>query len=95
MEKCVRYNSLANSRRHSNNIFHKPKYNKLFNFGIDRYASVLHTRLRFERSDLNEHLFRMNCVPSPHCRCGLNIICFTALVMPLSESYFLPQLAQS
>ena len=51
------------------NSFCNQKYNKLFNFGINRYASALHERLRFDCSALNENLFRMNCVPSPHCRC--------------------------
>ena len=85
------------------NSFCNQKYNKLFNFGINRYASALHERLRFDwgHSALNENLFRMNCVPSPHCRCKYiiekqsNTIFYTALVMPLSALYFLPQLVKS
>ena len=51
-------------------IFQKPKYNKQFNFGISRYASILHSRLRLKCSALNEHLFCMNCIPYPQCVCG-------------------------
>lgn len=45
--------------------------NRLYYFG-DRYLAVLHTRLRLGNSALNYNLYRMNCVPSPLCACGIS-----------------------
>ena len=40
-----------------------------YNFG-DRYASVLHTRLRLGSSQLNSHLFKIGVKANPSCQCG-------------------------
>ena len=48
----------------------KPKSNALF-FTGNRWASILHTRLRLHNSTLNYPLFLMNCVTLPLCICGL------------------------
>ena len=34
-------------------IFHIPKYKSLFNFSLDRYSSIIHTRLRLDSCALN------------------------------------------
>ena len=36
----------------------------------DRYAQILHTRLRTSCSSLNQHLCSKNIVNDPHCQCG-------------------------
>ena len=48
----------------------KPKSNALF-FTVNRWASILHTRLRLHNSTLNYPLFLMNCATLPLCICGL------------------------
>ena len=45
------------------------KYPELLKVG-NRYLSVLHSRLRMGRSQLNEHLFKIGIKDSPACSCG-------------------------
>ena len=45
------------------------KFPKLLNVG-KRYLSILHSRLRMGRSQLNEHLFQIGIKESPACSCG-------------------------
>ena len=45
-------------------------HNTQFDFSLDRYSSILHTRLRLNCCALNYYLFRINCVPYPGCICG-------------------------
>ena len=42
----------------------------LYKYSLTRYASILHTRLRFGFSGLNSYLFRIKCKLSPSCACG-------------------------
>ena len=46
-----------------------PKVPKYYFCG-DRFYQVLHTRLRTERSSLNQHLHKRNLVGNPYCICG-------------------------
>ena len=39
-------------------------------YSLRRYASILHTSLRFGFSGLNSYLFRIKCKLSPSCTCG-------------------------
>ena len=39
-------------------------------YSIDRYSSVLHTRLRLDACALNYYLFRIGKNVSPACLCG-------------------------
>ena len=39
-------------------------------YSLRRYASILHTHLRFGFSGLNSYLFRIKCKLSPSCTCG-------------------------
>ena len=50
--------------------FDIPNYNKYYDFSIDRYSSILHTRLRLNCSALNYYLFKINYSLSPACTCG-------------------------
>ena len=82
------------------NSFCNQKNNKLFNFGINRYASALHERLRCDCSALNETYFawivyRRHIVDVNIIEKQSNTIFYTTLVMPLSALYFLPQLVKS
>jgi len=36
----------------------------------NRFASIIFTRIKHRCSSLNEHLHRVNLVPSPQCSCG-------------------------
>ena len=45
-------------------------YKIWFNTSLNRWASVLHTRLRLGSHALHEHLFKINCRSSPLCYCG-------------------------
>ena len=49
----------------------KPKRIKLFNYG-SRYSNTLHTQLRLDRSQLNEHLFSIGLTNIKGCMCGHN-----------------------
>ena len=51
-------------------IFHIPKCKILFNFSLDRYSSIIHTRLRLDTCSLNFYLFKIGCKASPACLCG-------------------------
>ena len=44
-------------------------YNILFDFSINRYSSVLHSRLRLDACALNYYLFRMGKKVFPACPC--------------------------
>ena len=57
--------SLSLFKRYVRYAFGCTSYNKLLNFSVSRYASVLHMRLRLNHSALNAHLFKINCKPSP------------------------------
>ena len=45
----------------------------LFNFSLDRYSSIIHTRLRLNVCALNYYLFKIGCKPSPECLCGFEV----------------------
>jgi hypothetical protein len=45
-------------------------YTGYYDFSIDRYSSILHTRLRLNCNALNYYLFKINCRLSPACSCG-------------------------
>ena len=38
---------------------------------LNRWASILHARLRLRSHALNEYLFKTNCYSSPICHCGI------------------------
>ena len=43
---------------------------KPFDYSIDRYTSVVHTRIRLDACALNYHLHRIGIKQSPACSCG-------------------------
>ena len=43
---------------------------KPFDYSIDRYTSVVHTRIRLDACALNYHLRRIGIKQSPACSCG-------------------------
>ena len=45
-------------------------YTDYYDFSIDRYSSILHTRSRLNCNALNYYLFKINCRLSPACSCG-------------------------
>ena len=53
-------------------FFNTSSYNNCFDYAIDRYSSILHTRLRLNCCALNYYLFKINCAISPACACGAN-----------------------
>ena len=50
--------------------FQLPKYFKPFDYSIDRYTSIVHTRIRLDACALNYHLHRIGIKQSPACSCG-------------------------
>ena len=44
---------------------------KRFNVHLNRWASILHARLRLGSHSLNEYSFKINCCSSPICHCGI------------------------
>ena len=47
-------------------IFDVPHYKRLFNFSLDRYSSIIHTRLRLNVCALNYYLFKIGVNPLPN-----------------------------
>ena len=45
-------------------------YNATFDFAIDRFNAIFHTRLRLDTCALNYYLFKIGCKESPACFCG-------------------------
>ena len=43
----------------------------MFNVSLNRWASILHARLRLGSHALNEYLFKIDCYSSPICHCGI------------------------
>ena len=51
-------------------FFNVPSYNDTFDFAIDRFNAIFHTRLRLDTCALNYYLFDLGCKESPACFCG-------------------------
>ena len=51
-------------------FFNVPSYNATFEFAIDRFNAIFHTRLRLDTCALNYYLFKIGCKESPACLCG-------------------------
>jgi hypothetical protein len=76
------WNSLGTDVRNSDSIdsfkvkvksmFVPSMYNDIFDVSLTRRASILHARLRLGFHGLNEYLFKINCLSSPLCHCGMN-----------------------
>ena len=62
--------SISLFKKFLSRFFDIPNYNKYYDFSIDRYSSILHTRLRLNCSALNYYLFKINYSLSPACTCG-------------------------
>jgi hypothetical protein len=45
----------------------------LFNYSLDRYSSIIHTRICLDACALNYYLFKIGCKLSPKCTCGFEI----------------------
>ena len=52
------------------NLYYLRQNTNHLNVAIDRYSSILHTRLRLNCCTLNYHLFKINCIESSSCVCG-------------------------
>ena len=50
--------------------FQLPKYFKPFDYPIDRYTFIVHTRIRLDACALNYHLHRIGIKQSTACSCG-------------------------
>ena len=47
-----------------------PSYNVIYDFTIDRFNAIIHTRLRLDACALNYYLFKIGCRERPACFCG-------------------------
>ena len=56
------------------NAFYGMKYNTLYNTSLNRYSSILHSRLRLGHCALNSYLCSINCAISPYCKCRWGIV---------------------
>ena len=64
--------SLSKFKSCLQDFFDISTYEKRYDYALDRYSSILHTRLRLNCCALNYYLFKINCVTSPACDCGFN-----------------------
>ena len=51
-------------------FYNVPSYNTSYDFAIDRFNVIFHTRLRLETYALNYFLYKIGCKGSPVCFCG-------------------------
>ena len=51
-------------------FFNVPIYNVIYDFAIDRFNAIIHTRLRLDACALNYYLFKIGCRERPACFCG-------------------------
>ena len=61
--------SLGIFKKSLTKLYHVQSSNSYLNVAIDRYSSILHTRLRLNCCALNYHLFKVNCSISQACAC--------------------------
>ena len=64
--------SIGSFKRALVNYFNIPKYFSPFDYALDRYSSVIHTRLRLGACGLNYYLFKIDVKSSPICSCGFD-----------------------
>ena len=50
--------------------YNVPSYNTTYDFAIDRFNAIFHTRLRLDTCALNNYLYKIGCKESPVCFCG-------------------------
>ena len=62
--------SLNAFKQYLKNFFDISSYTRYFDCSIDRYSSILHTRLRLNCCTLNYYVFKIDCIVSPACMCG-------------------------
>ena len=53
--------------------FSFPVKNSLYGVALDRFSSIIHTRLRLDACALNYYLFKIGRKESPACFCGFNL----------------------
>ena len=55
-------------------FFNVPSYNVIYDFTIDRFNAIIHTRLRLDVCMLtcNYYLFKIGCREHPACFCGFH-----------------------
>ena len=53
-------------------FFNVPSYNVIYDFAIDRFNAIIHTRLRLDACALNYYLFKIGCRERPACFCGFH-----------------------
>ena len=64
--------SISVFKQNLNRFFDISCYNKYLDYSIDRYSSILHSRLRLNCCTLNYYLFKIDCIETPACVCGVN-----------------------
>ena len=53
-------------------FYNVPSYNATYDFAIDRFNAIFHTRSRLDTCALNYYLFKVGCKESPVCFCGFH-----------------------
>ena len=53
-------------------FYNVPSYNATYDFAIDRFNAIFHTRSRLDTCALNYYLFKVGCRESPVCFCGFH-----------------------
>ena len=77
--------------------FQLPKYFKPFDYLIDRYTYIVHTRIRLDACALNYHLHRIGIKQSPACSVALlmspsPITSYTVQIMLPRDKHYSPVL---
>lgn len=66
--RCL--DSIGSFKKALFSFYNVPSYNATFDFAIDRFNAIFHTRLRLDTCALNYYLFKIGCKESPACFCG-------------------------
>ena len=64
--------SISSFKRALVNHFNVPKYFSRFDYALDRYSSVIRTRLQLGACGLNYYLFKIAVKASPICSCSFD-----------------------
>ena len=64
--------SIGSFKRALANHYNVPKYCLPFDYALDRYSSVIHSRLWLDACGLNYYLFKIAFKSSPICSCDFD-----------------------
>ena len=86
-KRCLE--SIGSCKKALFSFYNVPSYNTTYDFAIDRFNAIFHTRLLLGTCALNYYLYEIGCKESPVCFCGFysETIKHFLLECPLYSAY--------